>query len=248
MTNHRYLDGIISHKRYEPKTHQFKYKFFMVDLDLNDFDSISKNSFFSYNRFNLFSFYSKDHFGENKDFLKNVDYLLETYKIDKTSKMRFITLPRIAGFVFNPISVLLLIEDNKPKYLLAEVHNYNGGRIVYPIELKTVDNRVFSGSTKKDMYVSPFFKRDGDYQFDIIYFDDSFQFVIKLFEDNKKVLISNLIATSKEFSKKNSLSLFFKHTFLTLWVVTRTLYQSLKLKLKGLKWNNPIPQDQTRRI
>lgn len=248
MINHQFLDGTIYHKRFKPKTHQFKYKFFMVDIDINSFDSLKENSLFSYNKFNLFSFYTKDHFGESSDFLENISSVLEKFDLKPTSKMRFITLPRIAGFVFNPISVLLFLEDDKPVYMLAEVHNYNGGRVVYPVELSSFDNRIYSGKTRKDMYVSPFFKREGDYEFDIVYYDDTFQLVIKLFEDDTKVLISNLSTRSKEFSKSVSLELFFKHTFLTFWVITRTIYQSFKLKLKGLKWTNPVPQDQTKRI
>jgi len=248
MIQHNYLDGSIFHKRFHPKTHDFKYKFFMVDIDLNSFENLNKNKLFSYNSFNLFSFLTKDHFGKSDDFLKNVDELLNKFKIKKTSKMRFITLPRILGFVFNPISVLILFEENKPKFMFAEVHNYNGGRVVYPVELKEKNEKTLTGKTKKDMYVSPFFKRDGDYSFDLTYDENDFQLSIKLYEDGKKVLVSNLLTKRIEFNDKKTLKMFFKHTLLTFWVVTRTIYQSIKLRLKGLKWTQPIPQDQTRRI
>jgi len=145
MIQHNYLDGSIFHKRFHPKNHNFKYKFFMMDIDLNSFESLNKNKLFSYNSFNLFSFFTKDHFGKSEDFLKNVDELLNKYKIEKTSKMRFITLPRILGFVFNPISVLILFEKNKPTFMFAEVHNYNGGRVVYPVELKEKNEKTLTG-------------------------------------------------------------------------------------------------------
>lgn len=248
MITHNFLDGTIFHKRFHPKTHDFKYKFFMIDIDLQTLESINKNRLFSYNRFNLFSFFTKDHFGKSDDFLKNVDELLKKYNIEKTPKMRFITLPRILGFVFNPISVLILFEDNKPSFMFAEVHNYNGGRVIYPVKLNQKNEKSFSGNTRKDMYVSPFFKRDGDYSFDLTYDEEIFQLSIKLYEDEKKVLVSNLLTKKVEFSDKSTLKLFLKHTLLTFWVVTRTIYQSIKLKLKGLKWTQPIPQDQTRRI
>ena len=248
MINHRFLDGTIHHKRYLPKEHNFKYKFFMLDISIKDFKTLNKNLLFSYNKFNLFSFYSKDHFGNSNDFLENISIVCEKFNIEKMSNMRFITLPRISGFVFNPISVLLFLKNNIPVFMFAEVHNYNGGRVLYPVELAKVKNNLYGGSTKKDMYVSPFFKREGDYKFDLVYGEDGFQLKINLFEDDKKVLISNLIMKSKEFSKASIFQLFFKHTFLTFWVVTRTLYQSFRLKLKGLKWTNPIPQDKVRRI
>lgn len=162
MSEHKYLNGMIYHKRFSPKQHFFKYKFFMLDLDLNSLETLSNNSLFSYNKFNLFSLFAKDHFGKSKDFRKNVESLIEKYQMKSTSTIRFITLPRIMGFVFNPISVLLLIEDEKPKQMLVEVHNYNGGRVVYPVDLKTTNNRLYFGTTQKDMYVSPFLKEMGN--------------------------------------------------------------------------------------
>ncbi len=51
--------------------------------------------------------------------------------------MRFLTLPRVLNFVFNPISVLVLFdEESNPRHILAEVHNYNGGRVVYCVKLE----------------------------------------------------------------------------------------------------------------
>ncbi len=243
---HLIFDGMIYHKRLLPKEHSFKYKFFMLDIDLSSIGNL-ENRLFSYNKFNLFSFYSKDHFGNKKEFLENVDFLLKSFAIKPTQKMRFITLPRIAGFVFNPISVLILFENDKPSFLIAEVHNYNGGRVIYPVKLSSWNGKIFQGKTKKDMYVSPFFKRDGDYEFSLIYNEKYLSLDVTLFEDEKKKLTSTFTAKAKEFSTQNLTNLFFKHTFLTFWVVTRTIYQSIKLKLLGLKWNKPIQKDRVRR-
>lgn len=167
--SHQFLDGTIYHKRFAPKIHDFKYKYFMVDIDLSNLTKL-RNRFFSLNRFNLFSFYSKDHFGKDEDFIKNVEDISEKFGLDSTMKMRFITLPRVIGFVFNPISILLFFKEDKPYFMLAEVHNYNGGRVVYPVELKSVDGKNYSGKSIKDMYVSPFSKREGDYKFNLLNF------------------------------------------------------------------------------
>lgn len=245
--SHRYYDGTIYHKRFTPKEHNFKYKFFMLDIQLSAIEKL-KNKFFSMNNFNLFSFYAKDHFGNNDDFKRNVKELLKRFAISSNVKMRFITLPRIFGFVFNPISLLILFENDKPSFLLAQVHNYNKGRVIYPVKLKSNDGKNYKGETIKDMYVSPFFKRDGDYKFNLTYTNEKMSLNILLFEDNKKMLTSTFEGKALIFNERNIFKLFFKHTFLTFWVVTRTLYQSIKLKLKGLSWNSPIKQDQIRRF
>ena len=228
------------------KTHDFKYKFFMLDIDMSKFEKLD-NKYFSQNSFNLFSFNTKDHFGESTDFKENVKNLLKECDLKATEKMRFVTLPAIIGYVFNPISVLILFENNKPSFMLAEVHNYNGGRIIYNVKLETNDNKHYKGKSLKDMYVSPFFKRTGEYSFDLTYTSNNFSIGINLYEDEKKVLTSTFVGKSLVFSETNILSLFLRHTLLTFWVVTRTIWQSLKLKLKGLKWNGPEAIDQIRR-
>ena len=244
--SHKFQEGMIYHKRVSPKKHDFKYKFFMLDIDMNSFSEL-ENKYFSKNSFNLFSFNTKDHFGKSDDFKKNVKGLLEKYQIKETSKMRFITLPSILGYVFNPISILILFKEEKPTYMLAEVHNYNGGRIIYCVKLESKDNIHYKGIGNKDMYVSPFFKSVGKYAFSLRYEENSFSLGINLFEEDTKMLTTTLVAKSLEFNESNVVKLFFRHFLLTVLVVTRTIWQSLKLKLKGLTWNKPNKKDQVRR-
>jgi DUF1365 family protein len=244
--SHKFFEGNLYHKRFSPKIHKFKYKFFMIDIDISEIDTLD-NKYFSQNSFNLFSFNTKDHFGESLNFKDNIKNLLQEYDLEPTQKVRFITLPRIVGYVFNPISVLLLLQNDKPTNMIAEVHNYNGGRVIYEVKLESSDDKHYKGITAKDMHVSPFFKRDGRYEFDLTYTNNKFSIGINLFEDDVKMLNSTFIGESLVFSEKNIISLFFRHTLLTFWVVTRTIWQSLKLKLKGLKWNGPDSIDQIRR-
>ena len=244
--SHKFYDGYIYHKRLVPTEHKFKYKFFMLDIDLEEFESL-KTKRFSINKTNLFSFKSKDHFGNKEDFLENVDYLLKNIAISKTTKMRFITLPSIFGFVFNPISTLVLFEENTPTYVIAEVHNYNGGRVIYPVKLETTNGKVYQGKVKKDMFVSPFFKREGEYEIKLQYSNFDMKLDVILFEDGEKKLSSFFHGMAVPFSDKSIKKLLFKHSFLTLFVVTRTLIQSFKLWRKGLKWTQPLPKDQVRR-
>ena len=61
MTSSIY-NGTVIHKRFKPKIHFFKYKVFSLLLDLSDLNRLDKDiSFFSYNTFNLISFFDKDH-------------------------------------------------------------------------------------------------------------------------------------------------------------------------------------------
>ena len=244
--SHRFYDGEVFHKRFKEVDHKFTYPFFLLDIDVFSLETL-KQKLFSYNSLNLFSFFSKDHFGKKEDFFLNIKELLQKFDVAATNKMRFITLPRIANFVFNPISALIVFEEDKPTFMMVEVHNYNGGRVVYPVKLEAKTGTKYIGEANKDMYVSPFLKRDGVYKFALDYSLEKMGLSIYLYEDDEKTMMTVFSATSKEFSTKSILSLFCKHTFLTFLVVTRTLWQTLKLKLKGLKFNTVTPKDQRRR-
>jgi DUF1365 family protein len=246
LTKHKFYEGTIYHKRFHPKVHEFKYNFYLLDIDLNYFENL-KNSLFSINKLNFLSFKTKDHFGKSDDFLQNVDELLEKFSIKKTKNMRFFTLPRVLNFVFNPISALVVFDDNnQATHLLAEVHNYNNGRVVYPILLEKKGNS-YVGKVKKDMYVSPFFKTDGVYEFQLKYDENKLFLKIDLFEDNEYKLTAIFNSKAKDFNKKSSLNIFLKYMFSTFLVVTRTYIQAIRLFIKGLKIYSPREQDKERR-
>jgi DUF1365 family protein len=244
--SHHFFEGTVYHKRYTPVVHEFRYPFFLLDIDL-DFLASLKNRLFSLGGLNLFAFKSKDHFGEHEHFIQNVEELLQKFGLEASEHMRFITLPRVANFVFNPISLLILFENEKPSHLFAEVHNYNGGRVVYPLKLKTNDKGVYEGEVMKTMYVSPFLDTSGEYRFYLHYDARKFSLKIDLYDDEAKKLTASFSGQAKPFEGKTVAKLFLRHSFLTLWVVTRTIWQSLKLKRKGLIFYEPTPSDQIRR-
>ena len=87
MTSSIY-NGTVIHKRFKPKIHFFKYKVFSLLLDLSDLNRLDKDiSFFSYNTFNLISFFDKDH-GE-----RDGSSLFEWVKknlVEKKSRLRLL--------------------------------------------------------------------------------------------------------------------------------------------------------------
>lgn len=239
--SHLLYEGEVYHKRFIPKLHEFTYPFFLLDIDPTKLATLSSK---------FLNFKAEDHFGESEDFTKNVDELLEKFEIKRQSvaTMRFLTLPRMFNYVFNPISILVLFDaDKTPTQMLVEVHNYNGGRVVYPVKLAHESATKYSGSVFKDMYVSPFLKRDGLYKFVVDYTNEHLNLSVTLYEENQKTLIASLKTNSLKYTSQNARVIFFRHLFLTFRVVTRTIWQTIRLRLKGLVFTNPTPQDQLRR-
>ena len=62
MINSAIYNGQVIHKRFKPKVHHFKYKVFSLLIDLSELEILDKKvNCFSFNKFNLISFYEKDH-------------------------------------------------------------------------------------------------------------------------------------------------------------------------------------------
>jgi DUF1365 family protein len=97
------------------------------------------------------------------------------------------------------------------------------------------------------MYVSPFLETKGEYLFSLSYTEDHLSLKVDLFEEGEKKLTAAFTGSAKPFGSKSVLTLFVRHSFLTMWVVTRTLWQTFKLWRKGLTWYSPTPLDQVRR-
>ena len=92
--------GKVIHKRFKPKEHYFKYSVFSLFLDLSELQKIEKKiKFFSYNKFNLISFFDIDHGPRDgtsidiwvKNILKKIG--IETNEI----KIKLLCYPRIFG-------------------------------------------------------------------------------------------------------------------------------------------------------
>ena len=59
LLNKNYIyRGFVSHYRFYPKTHKFKYRVFSLFLNLENLEYLEKKTrLFSINKFNLFSFF-----------------------------------------------------------------------------------------------------------------------------------------------------------------------------------------------
>ena len=111
LKNSKIYVGKVIHRRFKPKNHYFKYRVFSLLIDLDDLNEIdNKIKIFSYNKFNIISFFDKDHGDRDGTSLKNwVKKKLENIGIDnKDVKIKLFCYPRILGYVFNPLSVFFI--------------------------------------------------------------------------------------------------------------------------------------------
>ena len=140
MTNSCIYNGSVIHKRFKPKEHFFKYKVFSLFIDLSELEELNKNlKFFSFNKFNLISFHEKDHGERDGSSLLNwVKLNLINNNISTENiKIKLLCYPRIFGYVFNPLSVFYVYNNNNDLIsVLYEVKNTFGEQHTYVFKVK----------------------------------------------------------------------------------------------------------------
>ena len=107
------FDGIVVHSRLIPKKHNFKYRVFSLLIDLDDLEEINnKMTMFSYNKFNIISFFDKDHGARDGTSLKNwVKQSLKNIGIDINKKLKGNLLNIYDVSSYDADSILII---NKP--------------------------------------------------------------------------------------------------------------------------------------
>ena len=231
-------NGTVIHKRFKPKLHFFKYKVFSLLIDLSELNILNKNiSFFSYNRFNLISFFDKDHGDrDGKSLIEWVKKNLKENNIEhKNIKIKLLCYPRILGYVFNPLSVFY-VYNNKEELIsiLYEVKNTFGEQHTYIF--KAEDNEFLRNSCVKKFHVSPFIDMECNYKFRVNKPSDKISVIIDQSDNDGKLLFASQDGTAKEFSNKNLFVSYIFHPLMTFKVIVAIHYEAFKLWLKGIKF------------
>ena len=138
--------GFITHRRFRPKRHFFTYKTFSLLIDLNEIEKLEKKiNFFSYNKFNILSFYNIDHGPRDgsplKDWVKKI--LLESKINIGSGSIRLLCYPRFFGYVFNPLSIFYCYDENfHLKAILYEVKNTYNEQHTYVFSVSSNSNLI----------------------------------------------------------------------------------------------------------
>ena len=230
-------NGTVIHKRFKPKLHFFKYKVFSLLIDLSELNILDKNiSFFSYNRFNLISFFDKDHGDrDGKSLIEWVKKNLKENKIENENiKIKLLCYPRILGYVFNPLSILYVYnEKDELISIFYEVKNTFGEQHTYIFETK--DQKLIKNKCDKKFYVSPFIDMECEYNFSVTKPGDSISIIINQHDKEGKLLYASQDGKSQDLTSKNLLLNYLRHPLMTFKVIVAIHYEAFKLWFKKVK-------------
>lgn len=237
IKNSKIYTGKVIHKRFKPKEHYFKYNVFSLLIDLNELEEINKYiKFFSYNKFNIISFYDKDHGDRDgssiklwvKKNLRNIGIMTEDISI------KLLCYPRIFGYVFNPLSTYFIYnKHSKLISIFYEVKNTFGEQHTYIFKAK--DEKTIHNKCKKKFYVSPFIEMDCEYHFKTLNPREQLSVVINQNDKDGKLLFASQDGISKDFNNKNLIFSYLTHPLMTFKIIGAIHYEAFKLWAKRIK-------------
>ena len=237
MTSSIY-NGTVIHKRFKPKLHFFKYRVFSLLIDLSDLNNLGKDiTFFSYNHFNLISFFDKDHGERDGSSLiewvkKNLD---ENDINSKDIRIKLLCYPRILGYVFNPLSVFFVYDNNKNLIsILYEVKNTFGEQHTYIFKIE--NDHLLQHNCSKKFHVSPFIEMNCNYFFRILKPSEKISVVIDQYQLDEKILFASQDGKRVDFNSKELLKSYIKHPLMTFKIISAIHFEAFKLWLKGIKF------------
>jgi DUF1365 family protein len=241
--------GTVMHQRLRPRRHRLRYRVFTLLLDLDGLDDVAARlRLFSRNRFNLFSFHDRDYGAGTSETLRDqVERHLREAGIDADGgPIRLLTMPRLLGYAFNPLSVYFCYRRSGAlAAILYEVSNTFGERHSYVIPVIGDSGRPIRQECAKRLYVSPFLDMDMTYSFRVIPPDRRVGIAISGRDAQGPIIVASLFAERAALSDSGLALAFVTYPLLTLKVIAGIHWEALLIWLKGIRLRGrPRPPEQ----
>ena len=229
--------GGVRHERHGEKAHKLRYRLSMFALDLDEVDQLKLN-LFKHNRTGLYALFDRDHADQKSAPLKpQIEARLRAAGLNPDGgAITLLTMPRLFGYAFNPLSVFFCERrDGSMLALLYEVRNTFGERHSYLLPVRK-DGAMISQSCAKEFFVSPFLPMDMDYEFFVHPPGDSVGVSMKVKRRDALVLTAQFVGKREELSDRALARAFVRDPLMTFKAIAGIHWEALKMAIKGIRF------------
>ncbi|MDX2157521.1 MAG: DUF1365 family protein [Hyphomicrobiaceae bacterium] len=232
--------GRVVHKRLRPRRHDLAYRCFWLYIDLDELGAISRSSrLLGINRASVYGLLERDHGDSSERPLRSqIQARLDAAGIATGGgPIRLLTMPRILGYGFNPLSIYFCHRaGGSLAAVLYEVSNTFGERHSYLVPVRTDDVRdgAIHQRADKRFYVSPFLDLDLTYRFRLTPPADSVSVVVEAHDAEGPLLVASLAGERRPLDDGHLARLLVTHPLLTLKVVSAIHWEALQLVMKRI--------------
>jgi DUF1365 family protein len=240
------LIATIMHARQRPKKHAFTYGAYYLCFALSDMRLLASR-LLSLERWNLFSFYKKDYGARDGGALDDwIRKILAEHKITAADgDIVLVTLPRLLGYAFNPVSFWFCFDtQNRLRAVLSEVRNTFGEHHFY---LSCHENHapILSDQwlqAEKAFHVSPFLPVNGHYRFRFTCSKEQVRVLINYFDQDGLMLATSITGSRHDLTATQLLKCFIRYPLVTFKIIALIHSEALRLILKGARYHpKPMP-------
>ena len=244
--------GAVMHERHVQAHNRFIYPTAFLRLPLSRLATL-RAPLLGIERASVFSFRNRDHGArDGSPLLPWIHALLRAQGLAEVCDGEIVlqTMPRIIGFVFNPVSFWFCHDrEGVLRAVLAEVNNTFGERHNYLVHHP--DLRAIAAGDElrasKCFHVSPFFPVGGEYSFRFEQRGAVHAVAVDLWQGGALQLATRLSGRAEPLDGRALTKWLARQPFMTLGVVARIHWQALRLALRRVSFfrKPPPPIEET---
>lgn len=234
--------GWVRHRRFTPKSHQFRYKIFMLYLDLEELDTVLKLSpLWSKNKWSPARFRREDFIGNANQTIKDsvIERIVQQTGEEFNGRIFMLANLRYLGYLMNPLSVYYCFDtDDQLRYIVAEVTN-TPWRERHSYVLKCDDSGYKQNiEFAKQFHVSPLNEMDMQYSWRSSAPAETAVIHLENWQDSNRVMDATLVLERTNMSSRNLNYLLLKFPWLSGKTLFAIYWEALKIWLKGVPFVN----------
>ncbi len=232
--------GTIGHRRQEPVEHAFRYRAFLVYLDLGELAEVFRGRWlWSASRPAPAWFRRADHLGDiSRPLDEEVrDLVLARAGFRPIGAIGLLTHLRYWGYCMNPVSFFYChaADGDRVEAIVAEVHNTPWGeRHSYVLDCRPGADRAghWTFRMPKEFHVSPFMPMDVEYVWRLSSPGRRLSVHMENHVDGRKVFDATMALQRRPITTRTLAGALARHPFMTGTVIAGIYWQALRLWLK----------------